>query len=462
MFFTTERVVAGLFFVLLVGAACFSLERILFADASFILFRIVNSGDLQIQEHRFGSFITQLFPLVAARLRLSLQAIVLLYSLSFNLFYLAVSLLLLYRFRQTELAVLMAFYFVLFVSDTWFWVNNEVHQGIAWMFLFFATLIDLGKRKAPLVVALPVFTLLAFLTIYTHPLLTLPTAYLWLFFVTKEGWPYPRSTTIVFSIVLIAMAVSKFLLSTSASSHYDTGKLEGIMQLNAEKWSAAFRSKLPAAILKNTVWNYWLTPVLSVTGLVAAWQRKAHWHLLLTVGFGAFYLIALCLTFRDFIPFYTESELMPASIVLTTPFVYYTLAFLKPKKKAFLLAIIVLIRLAYIGIAVPRWVERKEWLSATLESMRRQNLTKAFIYENNLNKKALFQTWGTPVESLLLSALQGEHSQRTFVVDKPENFPSRIPQDSTLMIASFEWLRNSSLNKNYFTFDTTRHYQLLH
>src|SRR4051794_9292145 len=59
MFLTPNRVIAGLFTILLIGAAYFSLERILFSDASYILFRLINLNSLQIQEQRYGSFITQ-------------------------------------------------------------------------------------------------------------------------------------------------------------------------------------------------------------------------------------------------------------------------------------------------------------------------------------------------------------------------------------------------------------------
>jgi hypothetical protein len=158
--------------MLLLGAALFSMERVLFADASFILFRIINSDSLQIQEHRFGSFITQGVPLLAARLQLPLATIVVLYSTSFTLFYLVVVLLLLYRFKEQELAILMGLYFLLFVSDTWFWMNNEVHQGIAWMFLFFAITRWLGRKNSHWIIRYPVFIILAILTLFTHPLIS--------------------------------------------------------------------------------------------------------------------------------------------------------------------------------------------------------------------------------------------------------------------------------------------------
>src|SRR6185436_11625598 len=102
-----------------------------------MIFRIINLGELQPQEYRFGSFITQIFPLLGSKLHLPLSWIVVLYSASFNLFYLAVAAILVLKIKEYALAILMSFYYVLFVSDSYFWISNEVHQGIAWMFLFF-------------------------------------------------------------------------------------------------------------------------------------------------------------------------------------------------------------------------------------------------------------------------------------------------------------------------------------
>jgi hypothetical protein len=454
-------VITGLFLILLAGAAFFSLERVLFADASFILFRIINVETLQIQEHRYGSFITQLLPLLAAKWHLPLGAVVLLYSLSFNLFYLCIVLLLLYRFKEQSLAILMSLYFVLFVSDTWFWMNNEVHQGIAWMFLFFAVIRWFGKRKAPWPIILPFFLLLAFLALYTHPLVLFPMSFLWLFFITKKDWPYSRFPTVIFSGVLMAVAISKIILSAGAMSYYDVEKLQGIKHISFQNILGGLHSPFTKELLKRTSWNYWLVPVLFITGLYAAWKKKAYWHAGLSLGFALFYFAALCVTFNDFQPFYTESELMPASILFATPFVFYAFPKLKQKQQILLLASIFVIRLAYIGYASPKWTERKAWIMTTLEKMREQHLSKAIVHESERNKKILIMNWGTPCESIIASALRGDKPQQTFVVDKPENLANRMPPDSSYMIASFELMKNTSLNNFYFSIDTTANYQPL-
>lgn len=205
-----KAVVTSLFIVLLLLSVVYAYERILFADASFILFRIINSGSLQIQELRFGSFITQWIPLLAARLHLSLTLIVFLYSASFNLFYLTVALLLLFVFREISLAMLMSLYYVLFVSDTFYWANNEVHQGIAWLFLAIAVFNYLYNKKASLVVLLFLFLFLMSLAIFTHPLIMLPALFLWLSLLSEHNiWQKDKNKALLFSIILMIICFLK-------------------------------------------------------------------------------------------------------------------------------------------------------------------------------------------------------------------------------------------------------------
>ena len=127
--------------ILLTGAIVFFKERVLFADAAYILFNILNYHSFAIQEHRYGSFITQVVPFLGQKLHLPVKFLIIGYGVSFNLFYFTVAAVLVYRYRQYRLAILMAFYYFLLVSQSYFWINNEIQQAVAWMFLLFGATI---------------------------------------------------------------------------------------------------------------------------------------------------------------------------------------------------------------------------------------------------------------------------------------------------------------------------------
>jgi hypothetical protein len=461
MFLTMNRLITSLFTLLLIGAFVFSLERILFCDAPFILFRIINFDSLQIQEYRYGSFITQSFPLIAARLHLPLAVIVVLYSISFNLLYLAVALLMLYRFREQTLALLMGFYYILFVSETYFWTNNEVHQGIAWMFLLFAATLYMGKNKTTIWIAAPVFTLLAFLSIYTHPLVMFPTVFLWVFFILKKDWSFNKIWTAIFSLVLVALCVTKIMISRSDLSFYDVGKLQEVTHLSFKKIFSAFTSQQAKEMAKRTLWNYWITAILFVVGLYSAYREKKWAHLLVTLAFAGAYFVAICITFPTFIPFYSEAEWMPLTIIITALFAYYTLPKLKPRTAVTLVGLIFLVRLGYIGYASQKFTARKDWLMAKLQTMREENITKGVIYENEQINNLLLMNWGVPVESMVASALAKDKPQLTFIVGSPETITARMVHHPRQMISCFDTLTSKMLDPRYFQFDTTTLYKTI-
>lgn len=445
--------VIGLFVLLLAGAVYFYMERVLFLDASYILFRIVNQGVLQIQEYRYGSFITQGVPLLATKMGLPLRWIVVLYSASFNIFYLAVAALLVFRYRNYALAVLMGFYYILFVSDTYYWTNNEVHQGIAWLFLFFAFVLHAGEERRSPWLVVPVFLVLAFFSVYTHPLVLFPALFLWLFFLLRPGhWPFSRWMTILLSCLLVAVCVSKFLVSMN-TGHYDSDKMHAATHLSFKGLLQAFVSPMAKKIVKHTLYNYWLVPVIFFAGIYGAWRQKKHLPVLLTIGFSLAYFLAICLTFTEFIPFYTESEWMPLTIIAAAPFVYDVLPLLKRRQAVVLIALIFLVRLTYIGFSAEKFVARKNWNLQTLQAMRKQQVSKGIVYENDSNRKILIMNWGSPVESIIASALAGDQPNRTFVVGTPENIGARMPGSNNQIISCFESWDYSQLNTKYFSFD---------
>ncbi|MGZ5286793.1 MAG: hypothetical protein ACXWB9_06400 [Flavisolibacter sp.] len=459
MFLNLNRLITALFLVLLAGAFYFSLERILFSDAAFILTRIINSGSLQIQEHRYGSFITQTFPLLASRLHLPLPVVVVLYSISFNLFYLGVVLLVLFRFRDQGLAILMGFYFVLFVSDTYFWTNNEVHQGIAWMFLFFAISTWLNNKRFKVYLFLPVFLLLASLSVFTHPLVVFPLCFLWVLFLLQGRWSFNWIEKIAYSLLLVMICIIKFMLSTSeAQSHYDVEKLQNATQITFESVKEALTSPLAMEILTRSFTIYWLVPLLLFAGIYSAVQQKKWMPILLTIGTLSIYFVALCITFTHFLPFYMESELMPLSIIATSLFVYYTLPLMREKYAVLILALIFFVRLVYIGFAAPAWIARKEWLMDSLDQMKEQQITKGYIYEQEVHQEQLFLTWGLPSESLLASALRGEKPQRTFIITNGEILEWKKPVLTNEIMGSFENFKAASFNPRYFQIDTSSGY----
>jgi hypothetical protein len=452
-----KAAILGLFFILFLGSLYFSFERILYSDSSFILFRIINLGSLQPQEYRYGSFITQGIPLVASKLHLPLSWIVLLYSASFNLFYLAVAAILVLKLKEYSLAILMSFYFILFVSDTYYWIPNEVHQGIAWMFLLFGVTVYFFKRNTSLLISLPIFSALAFLSIYTHPLVMFPASFLWIFLLLQKK-NYKKRSVIIFSLILVLLSISKFLLS-SKSGHYDSDKLHALTHASLKDIWHSFSSPFAMEFFKRSFTNYWGAPILFFWGMFSAIKSKKYREIILIIAFASAYFISMAITYNDFLTFYTESELMPVTIILTAAFVYFTIPTLKIKTTLLVLGGIFLFRLVCIGIASEKFTGRKNWLLTQLKSMREKNIKKGFVYTRELRQKEFLSYWATPQESIIASALLKDHPNLTFIVGDSTDISKRLPGNNRQMLDAFQLWDIGSLNKNYFSLDTTTNYQ---
>ncbi len=443
--------VLALFLILLAGAVTYVQERMLFCDASYICFHVLNLDRFCISEHRYGSFITQMFPLIAGKLQLPLSGVILLYSISFNLFYLTVAALLIFRYKNTLLALLMAFYYILFVSHTYFWTNNEIHQATAWMFLFFGFMLHFKNRTYSWWLHLPLFILLAGLSIFTHPLILLVFPFLWFFFLSGENRPYNILQSVLLTLLLAGIVVVKYLLMQESA--YDKQKIPGITLpaiLNI------FSSPMAGIIMKKFISHYYFVPVIFIWGLYSAFRIKKYKEIVLTIGFAFGYFTAVCLTFDSFIPFYHESEWMPFTIIVAAPFVFYTIPRLNSTIATGIIIIIFVTRIVSIGIAGEKFTERKDWIYSTLDQMKKQEITKGYIYTGDeKTDNILMMPWGLPLESIIASTLQGDMSRRTFFADNPEKVAERITQAGKGFVSSFWVEQAQSLNSYYFPVDTS-------
>src|SRR4029079_17835706 len=77
--------------------------------------------------------------------------------------------------------------------------------------------------------------------------------------------------------------------------------------------------------------NYWILPLLVVAGFYSGIRQKKFLQLLLVIVFIVAFFLSLSVTYHDFLPFYTESELMPGTIILSAPFVFFSLPRIRPK-----------------------------------------------------------------------------------------------------------------------------------
>ncbi len=457
----------GALFVL---AVLFYKERILFADAAFVAFHLINDKKLAIQENRYGSFITQVVPLLGQKLHLPLKAILIGYSISFNLFFCSVNALLVYVFRQYRLAILMALYYFLFISQSFVWPCNEIQQAVGWMFLLCGTVAYFGKRKANGAVLAIVFSVLAFLTISTHFVVMIPVVFLWVYIVLdKNSWPFSRKATILLSVLLVVIAGTFFAVKyfTSAGTNsYDSIHLRGITHFSLQDIIDAFTKPEVRSFYYRCCTNYWLGIVVFITSIVVLAKNKqralAIWTFISTVG----YIVIMGLTYGDLdgktLLFHMESEWACIGIIVAAGFVFTFLPQLKYSVAACLLTGIFVARLVYMLFFLPPFTARTDFKQQVFNQMRKKGITKLALLEEPKLMSATILQWGLPYETLLMSGMNGDNPQLTFLFANPDdkNLLSRL-NDPQNFNALWEIIPHGLLNKECFSIDTTKPYVVM-
>jgi hypothetical protein len=450
--------------ILFIGSIVYYRQRVFFADASFILFSILNYKTFYIQEHRYGSFITQMIPYLGQKMHLPLRAIIIGYSVSFNLFYLLVAALL-YRFRQYALVLIMSLYYFLFISATYFWVNNEIHQAVAWMFLLLGVTMFIGKRKANPVWLFLTFPLLAFLTVFTHFVVLIPLLFLWVYMIIdKDNWPFSKLSTWLLSVILVFVVVAKFAITKTGQ--YDGDHIHGVTHFSIKDVINTFRSPVVRMFVYRCIINYWTAIIvfgMSMVFLVKSNKRLlAIWSLVSVIG----YLIIMGLTYGGYdsslFLFHVESEWACIGILMAAGFVFEYLPHARINIAIGLLTGIILVRLLYIYSAEPSFAVRYHANEQLLGQMKKKGITKLGLSGNDEFVSINKLTWGLSYESLLMSGTHGDKTHLTFCYIPGNNMTIREQlTTSNGWFDGWNMLPPGTINREYFLIDSSQPYKIM-
>ncbi len=451
--------------LLLLGSIVWYPQRILFIDPAWVAYYIINKGGPLILEHRYGAITSQIWPLIASKMHLPIRVVLCLYSASFYIFYFAVALLLL-RLRQYALCILLAMYFTLLVSDVYFWPNNEVHQGIGWMFLFLGGFFHVSARGAAAWWVHPLLLLSLLMAVFSHFIVIVPCSFLWLYrmLYSRNYWNSRGKRIQLAAYVVAVAALFLVKLSLGKAGWYDSGKLEPLLKSNPGEIIASFSNGAARTMGASILRNYWLLIPVTLAGLAALIRLRQWGRLALLIAYGSGFFALVCLTYPDSygreMLFYMESEWMAWSLVLATPFVLHVLPHVKPHIALGAIIFIFVVRLAYICASFPFFNERYKKLETITNALRRRHISKAVLIATQQETRPGFlMDWGTAYESLLLSAMAGDKPAISFRILEPDA-PIKSPNE-TLLLAPFGDDSVSRLNTSYFALDSVKSYVTL-
>ena len=449
-------------FCLLLAALFFYQERVIFSDAAWVVYNIINKKEIFIIEHRYGAFVSQMFPLVGTYLGLPLSSILLLYSISFTIFYLSTALYL-HWIKQYSLSILLAFYYTLACTTAYYWTNNEVHQAVAWLMILLGSTLNNEAINRNKIFSYGSFSLLAFLAIFTHPLILFSASFLWgfLYLEKKEEFVFHKRFW-NFSLILLIIIGIKFYMSQRG--WYDGDKISNIKSANWEKISAAMASFTAKEFLNNLVFKYWQMTLIIIGSYYWLIASKRFALFLWMTLYMALFFTSICLTYpHKTIHFYIESEWMSMALFACFAFIRMVIPKLPKKLSIALLIGIFGLRLYAIAMASSPFEKHLHEVENVVSQHQKNQETK--IVCNNRNAQLddeLLMSWALPIETLLLSNLDHKKSSVTAILMSEEDYQNRkiTSLGKHVMIEPFGILELEKINKNYFQVDTFTRYKL--
>jgi len=445
----------GIYGTLAILSVIFYKERTVFIDIAFHLFYILKDGALAIQNNRFGAVFTQLFPLMASKAGLSLSQVMIAYSMGFVIYYATLFFLCLRLSRPHALMLLL--FNVGMVTDTFYWIQSEFSQGVAFSLLWWAVIAHYGRlERVPAWVTGLSAVMLLFVAFF-HPVLAVVMVFLFAFHWVHSD--YQVHKRLIFSGLvsfLGIMAVKFFFFKTT----YDA---EATDRLNY------FRRFFPnylgmhsnTEFLNDVLRHFYLLPVLlGITGVFYI-RRKAWTKLALTAGFFFGYLLVVNVSYPDYgESFYMENLYLPLGLFVIVPFVLDVLPAWPVRWATGIVAAMLLLRVVHIGLNHEKFTARLEWERNYLAQTTSEGAGKMIVSERAAPMDTLMMSWGTAYEFWLLSTVeQGETRGLLIDVDPPSlKWTTGPPHSFVTKWGVFEY---KELPQRYFIFkDTTTGYEI--
>ncbi|MCD6063519.1 MAG: hypothetical protein K0R82_1430 [Flavipsychrobacter sp.] len=449
----TYRLGTLVYLPLLAMAYIFYLERTAFIDVSFIFFKVLWTGEMAIQGHRFGSAITQVIPWGGSKLGFSLEALAVAYSVWAVLYHFICYLLCGVVFKNYKMALVLLCSAVLFVADSFYWIQSELPQGLPFMTVVLAWMNSVQFHRRSVVAYVLLFA--CFVTIaFFHPLMFIPTIYLAVFLSLSGEGISKAHLGFIAGGVIAAFLAKTFLFPTSYDSSA-LGNAGGAM----EKLSGVLGFETTILFFQNWLTKYYWIPLLSL-GIMAHYiVLKQYTKLLLFLATMTGYIVLVHITFRQNVqPFYMENLYLPMCFFIAAPLVYDVLPVLQLRLGYALLLAIVVTGVVRIYTTHEKYTARLHWSERFLE----QHMQGKWVYDDSrVPMDTLMMHWGTPYEFWMLSTIKYETTASIVITGDAESYITPA-FNRTDFLTSYEPAPYQELPQRYFRLtDTLSRYTIM-
>jgi hypothetical protein len=446
-----------LYVVLLIMAVLFYKERSIFLDNSFFLFEILRNDAVTIQRYRFIVVLVEWLPLLAAKLSFSLKSVMIIYSVSFSLYYFFCYLLCGVLFKNYRVALVLLLLNCLIITHTFFWGLSELIQGMGLMMPLLAMLSaprSSGFRALHYFVTIIAATTIAF----AHPLTLFPFMFAVIFLLMIKESDVEKKPIIFSGVMfLIAFAIKKiwFTDAYDANSMAATG--------NIVKLFPDYLSLYSNQHFISNWWSiyYWI-PISSLLIIITYLVSKQWWllSLFLCSTIGYILLINIAYPASDTHDFYIENMYLPISIMLGFPLVYHVIPLFNKAKLGLLILFVLIMFTSVIRIYNQKkfYTARIDWLRGFISQNKN---VKVLASSKIAPPHTILMTWATPYEFWLLSTVENNQTASIILSEDPSSLLWGT-EHAKGFLTTWGLFDYNTLNPLYFKFqDTASNYKFV-
>ncbi|MCB0700755.1 MAG: hypothetical protein H6551_10470 [Chitinophagales bacterium] len=436
--------------LMFIMALLFYKERTVFVDISYHLFHILREDSFAIQNHRFGAAFTQVFPLMSGKFGLSLNTIMLIYSSCFVFYYFVCYWVAGSVLKQYKLALVILFTNILFVTDTFYWIQSELPQGLAFMMVVFAMLSSVKElNSAYLKLLLIIAGLIT--VVFFHPVIFIPFLFVLLFLMVHKGMSVNKWLLIFGAVFFVVVWLVK---KAYFSAEYDAGAMSNASNNIKYLFPNYFTIPSNKTFLLNCLSKYYWIPITTLGVSLLYVLRRAWLKLALFLVFvgGYLMLVNISYAFSAAEDFYIENLYLPLGIMLGMPIVFDLLPSLESRSKQLAQIAFVAILLTGIGriyVHHDLYATRLGWLRNYLDEHKEE---KILMSSSKVPKDTLLMTWGTSYEFWLLSTTERGRTASIIICDDVED-KQWIVKYQQHFLAQWGVYPYVDLPKRYFKFE---------
>ncbi len=443
-------------------AIVFYKERVIWVDSGQQVFEMINEDWYKVYVGRYSMVINQTIPLIAIKLGMPLKHILLAYSLSFVFIYYLCFIICVYGFKNTAAGVCIAFT-PLLIRQAFGHCISEAWLGVAYSVVFYALLNYYHQWKSKGKWHILLFYTLALLIIainyFIHPI-TLFTIGFALGFTYLNNREHKNYHIFILAFLVVAIYLLKFLFpSTGHEDNFFAG-VKMADQLLPQLFTLPIIKFLIFAFFK--IYIFILIPLL-ISFLFLLKEKK---YLVITfIIFSILFQILICSLafYKGDGPFALESRLIPLIVMVIIPFA----EILKLKKRNYIVisGIMLALVLSYfslikeVRITHTKRINHYKSLLAQVEKYPERK----FYMDETTNGNSAINSWGSSVETLLLSSLEGKEKSRTiFLVKKGMNVEEGLHYWPCVFLWVPWWVfsKEDALNKKYFDLQCTQYIKI--